>query len=106
VRLLGPGRAKELLLLRRRFDAREGLRLGLVTEVVSEGAALGRALELAGELAELPPLAVAVAKQAAERMAEASREAAILIERLAYGMLAQTPAARDAVDDFSRRRKS
>ena len=33
---------------------------------------------------------------------ESSREAALLIERLAYGLLAQTPAARGAADDFTR----
>ena len=37
VRLLGSARAKELVLLRDRVDAREALRLGLVTEVVACG---------------------------------------------------------------------
>jgi enoyl-CoA hydratase/carnithine racemase len=47
VRLLGPARAKELILLRERVDAQEALSLGLVTEVVPSGASLPRALELA-----------------------------------------------------------
>ncbi len=104
-RLVGPARAKELMLLRPRFSAREALELGLATEVVTEGKALDRALEIAARLAELPPLAVSVAKQAAERMPESSREAGILIERLAYGMLAQTRDAQEAVDAFTEKRE-
>jgi enoyl-CoA hydratase/carnithine racemase len=103
VRMLGPAKAKELMLLGRRFDAQEALRLGLVTEVVTEGRALDRALEVAHELAAQPPLAVQTAKQAADVMAEASREANVLIERLAYAALAQTPEAQQAVEEFTRR---
>jgi enoyl-CoA hydratase/carnithine racemase len=106
VRLVGPGRAKELLLLRTRFGADEARKHGLVTEVVAEGKAVERALELAEELAALPALAVSVAKQAADAMAEASREAGLLLERLAYGMLAQTEDAVEAAAAFGARRGS
>jgi enoyl-CoA hydratase/carnithine racemase len=104
VRIVGPARAKEAMLLRERLDAREAHALGLVTEVVAEGAALARALELAERVAALPPLAVSVAKQAADLLAESSREAGVAIERLAYGMLAQTEEARAAAEDFGRRK--
>lgn len=90
VRLVGPGRAKELILLRERLDAAEALAAGLVTETVPAGAVLQQALEHAQRLAGLPALAVSVTKQAIDAMPEASREAGILIERLAYGLLAQT----------------
>jgi enoyl-CoA hydratase/carnithine racemase len=103
VRMLGPAKAKELMLLGRRFDAQKAEALGLVTEVVPPGRALERALEIARELAALPPLAVQTAKQAANLMPEASREAGMLIERLAYAALAQTPEAKDAVEAFTRR---
>jgi enoyl-CoA hydratase/carnithine racemase len=86
-RLLGAARAKELILLRARIDAREALAYGLVTEVVAPGAALEHALEIARALAELPPVAASVTKQAIDAVPEASRSAALLIERLAYGML-------------------
>jgi enoyl-CoA hydratase/carnithine racemase len=95
-RLLGPARAKELILLRSRLSAAEALEAGLVTEVVAEGAALERALELAHGLAALPRTAVSVAKQAIDAAPDSSREAALLIERLAYGLLAQTDDARGA----------
>lgn len=103
VRLLGPAKAKELMLLGRRYDAEEARSLGLVTEVVPVGHALERALVLARELAALPPLAVQTAKRAADVMPEASREAGMLIERLAYAALAQTPEAKEAVEEFTRR---
>jgi enoyl-CoA hydratase/carnithine racemase len=100
VRLLGVARAKELVFLRERVDAAEAFRLGLVTEVVPPGSAVERALELAVGLAELPALALSLAKQAIDAMAESSREAGLLIERVAYAALAQTPDALGAVEDF------
>jgi enoyl-CoA hydratase/carnithine racemase len=103
VRLLGPAKAKELMLLRRRFDARDAHAIGLVTEVAPAGKALERALAIAAELAELPRLAVETTKRAADLIPEASREAAMLIERLGYAALAQTDEATKAVDDFTRR---
>lgn len=100
VRLLGTARAKELVLLRERIDAAEAFRIGLVTEVVPEGSAVDRAVELAGGLAELPALALSLAKEAIDAMAESSRDAGLLIERVAYAALAQTPDAQGAVDAF------
>lgn len=104
-RLVGTSRAKELVLLRERFGPEEALALGLVTETVGEGAALERALELAERLAALPPLAVALAKQAIDAMPEASREAGLALERLAYGLLAQTDDAREGAEAFAEKRE-
>jgi len=104
VRAIGPALAKELLILRKRIDASEAYRLGILTEVTSEGEALARALELAHQVAELPPLAVAAAKQAANAMAESSREAGIMLERLAYAALAQTEESKAAGEAFSNRK--
>jgi enoyl-CoA hydratase/carnithine racemase len=93
VRLLGAARAKEVILLRERIDAERALALGLVTEVVEEGRALERALELAHRLAELPRHAVAVTKRVIDVLPESSHAAGLELERLAYGMLAQTDEA-------------
>ncbi|MFL5952869.1 MAG: enoyl-CoA hydratase/isomerase family protein [Gaiellaceae bacterium] len=103
VRLVGPGRAKALFLLAERFDATTALAAGLLTEVVDAGRSLERALELAQRIAKLPPLAASLTKQAVDVMPEASREAGILIERLAYGMLAQTHDAKARADEWSER---
>jgi enoyl-CoA hydratase/carnithine racemase len=99
-RLFGPARAKELFLLAERFGADDARRAGVLTEVVEEGKALERALEVAARLAALPREAVAVTKQAIDAAAVAPREAALLIERLAYAALAQTQAAKDAAAGF------
>lgn len=106
VRVVGPARAKELMLLKPRVDAAEALRLGVATEVVAAGEALPRALELARQVAELPPLAASAAKQAANAIAESGREAGVLIERLAYAALAQTPEAKAAGEAFGARKTS
>jgi enoyl-CoA hydratase/carnithine racemase len=104
VRMLGVARAKELVLLRDRFGADEARAFGLVTDVAPEGGALDRALELAERLAALPAMAVALAKQAIDCMPEASREAGLALERLAYVLLAQTDDAREAAEAFTEKR--
>jgi enoyl-CoA hydratase/carnithine racemase len=104
VRSVGPTRAKELMLLRDRFDAEEALGFGLVTAVVPEGSAQARALEVGNELAQLPALAVEVAKAAADAAADSSREASLLIERLAYAALAQTEDHAEATAAFDEKR--
>jgi len=104
VRLVGAARAKELILLGERFGADAAVAAGLVTRVVPDGGALDGALELAARLAALPPLAVSVAKQAIDAMAESSREAGLAVERLGYGLLAQTADAREAATAFTEKR--
>jgi len=101
-RAVGPARAKELILRGRRFGAADAHAIGLVAEVADD--ALARALEIAAELAALPPLALRTAKTTIDLAAESSREAAILMEQLAYGMLAATPAAQDAATAFTEKR--
>ena len=88
-RLVGPARARELILLGERIGAADALAVGLLTEVVAD--APPRALELAHRLAELPPAAVAVAKAAIDAAAESSRDVALMIERLGYAVLSQIP---------------
>jgi len=92
------------VLLGERFGADEAHRLGLVTEVVSEGAGLERALALAERLAALPPVAVSVAKQVIDAMPDASYDAGLALERLAYGLLAQTADASEPAAAFTEKR--
>lgn len=62
-RVVGPARAKELILTGRVLDAEEALRIGLVNEVVPAGEAGRRADALADEIAARGPLAVREAKR-------------------------------------------
>jgi enoyl-CoA hydratase/carnithine racemase len=105
VRLVGPARAKELVLLRDDFGPDEAHRIGLVTEV-ADGPALPRALELAGRLAALPALATQVTKAVIDQIPESSRAGGLALERLAYALLAQTDEADEAAAAFNRRRKT
>jgi enoyl-CoA hydratase len=53
-RIVGMGRAMDLILSGRPVDPEEALRIGLVNEVVAPGAHLDRALELAARIAAFP----------------------------------------------------
>jgi enoyl-CoA hydratase len=53
-RIIGQGRALDLILTGRIVDSAEALAMGLVTEVVADGAHLDRALEMAEGLASFP----------------------------------------------------
>ncbi len=65
-RLVGPGRAMDILLTGSRLDAAQAQAIGLVTRVASSAdALLAEVRELAGQIAARPPTATAHAKQAA-----------------------------------------
>ena len=62
-RIVGLGRALDLTLSAEPIDAREALRIGLVTRVVEPPALLATAHALAARIAAFPPLGVAYAKR-------------------------------------------
>ncbi len=64
-RILGMGRAMELMITGKFIDAQEAYRIGLVNEVVPKGKALARAKELAEEICALPQGSIRTDKQAA-----------------------------------------
>ena len=63
-RLVGRGKALEMILTGSRVDAREALRIGLVERVVPAAEVLSAALGLARTLAEKAPVALRYAKEA------------------------------------------
>jgi enoyl-CoA hydratase/carnithine racemase len=63
-RIVGEGRARELILLGDVIDAAEALRIGLANRVVADGDLDAAAAEFAGRLAAQPPLAVRGARRA------------------------------------------
>jgi enoyl-CoA hydratase/carnithine racemase len=62
-RLIGAGRAFELLLTARVVDAAEALELGVVTDVVPDGLAVERAMELAELICGYTPFGVEMTKE-------------------------------------------
>ncbi len=64
-RIVGLGRALDLILTGRMVDAAEALAMGLLTEVVSPGAHLERALQLAEGLARFPQATMLADRRAA-----------------------------------------
>jgi enoyl-CoA hydratase len=64
-RVIGLGRALDLILTGRPVEAEEALRIGLLTELVEPGAHLRRALELAERLATFPREAMLADRRAA-----------------------------------------
>lgn len=89
VRLIGPAKTREFVLLGERFDAATADRLGLLTSLADDGQALDRALELAATATRQPALAVSVAKKIIDAAAESPHASVLLLEQLAYGMLNQ-----------------
>jgi 2-(1,2-epoxy-1,2-dihydrophenyl)acetyl-CoA isomerase len=78
--LVGPVRAKELLLLGERFGAARALELGLVNRVTPAGEHEQAAAELAARLRDKPALALTLAKQALDRGADSALEEAMATE--------------------------
>jgi enoyl-CoA hydratase len=63
-RLVGPGKAKEIILADERIPAQEALRLGLVQRVVPKGQAVEEAKKLLKKILGKGPVAVKMAKKA------------------------------------------
>jgi len=87
VRAVGSGRARDLVLRGRRLDARQAERWGIVTEIAAAGEHLSHAIAIAHSLAQRSPLALRLTKQVLDVSLDAPREAALLLEQLAYAVL-------------------
>ena len=104
-RLVGYGRAAELMLLARTVQADEALRLGLVGEVVPDGDLAGRAHAVAAKLASGPTVSYAKIKQVLTTAAESTLDEALAAEDAAQSALGGTADHREAVEAFVAKRK-
>jgi 2-(1,2-epoxy-1,2-dihydrophenyl)acetyl-CoA isomerase len=103
-RLIGHGRAMELMLLAKPVTADHALQIGMVTEVVDDGAALSTAQELAARMATGPTTGYAKIKAALLTAASADLEQALAAEETAQSILGATTDHREAVDAFVAKR--
>jgi 2-(1,2-epoxy-1,2-dihydrophenyl)acetyl-CoA isomerase len=89
-RLVGLGRASELLLLADPLPAAEALRIGLVNRVVPGDELAAQARRLAMSLAEGAPRAMALTKRAMRRALESGFEATLDYEASLQGIAGRT----------------
>lgn len=103
-RLVGKGRAVELILTGRIFDAEEALRIGLVTEV-TEPAELWAAVErTAGLILAKGPLAIRLGKLVISNGSETDLRTGLLLERLAQSLLYTSNDKREGAAAFLEKR--
>ncbi|SFB51735.1 2-(1,2-epoxy-1,2-dihydrophenyl)acetyl-CoA isomerase [Amycolatopsis marina] len=104
-RLIGYGRAAELMLLARTVDAEEALRIGLVGEVVADAELAERAQAVAARLAAGPTMAYSKIKGVLTLAAESTLDEALAAEEEAQGALGRTADHTEAVEAFVAKRK-
>jgi len=93
-----------LLLCDGEFSAEEGLRIGIVQEVVEPGTQVARAIELANRIATLAPLAIQETKRSAMLYVEEGEAAAKAVLDQVQAKLANTEDAAEGVQSFIERR--
>ncbi|MFD9891265.1 enoyl-CoA hydratase-related protein [Amycolatopsis sp. NPDC059027] len=104
-RLIGYGRAAELMLLARTVDAAEALSLGLVGEVVPDDELAARAQAVAAKLAGGPTVAYAKIKHVLTVAAESTLDEALAAEDAAQAALGSTADHTEAVEAFVAKRR-
>ena len=81
-RVVGLGRAKEMVLTGATWDARKALDFGLVSQVVAPSELMSAARAMAGRVISLGPLAVRLAKQALNASANMPLQAGLAFESM------------------------
>jgi len=104
-RLVGKGRAMELILTGEMIDAQEAHRIGLVNKVVPAAELMDTARALGQKLAAKPPLALKAAKDAVDYGADMSLAAALEFENRLFAILSGSADAAEGVTAFLEKRK-
>ena len=89
-RLVGKGRALQLLLTGEMIDAAEAYRIGLVNRVVANGEAVAAATEMLRQMLANGPLALALTIEAVDRGLDVGLDAGLVLEASHFGVLAST----------------
>jgi 2-(1,2-epoxy-1,2-dihydrophenyl)acetyl-CoA isomerase len=97
-RIVGLGRAMELVLSARIFEPDEALAMGLVSEVLDQEALVPRALELAETIASRPAPAVRMAKSILRHGSQMEMDALLQEEIKVFKKAMRTPEHGEAVN--------
>lgn len=104
-RLIGRGKAKELIFTGRRVDAQEALQIGLVNRVCEQKSLLDECLKMAGMICEAGPIAVEQAKYAINYGLETDLHTGLGIESNAYWVTVPTEDRLEGLAAFKEKRK-
>ena len=104
-RLVGLGRATELLMTGDFIDASRALEIGLYNRVVPADRVMAEAREFAARLARGPSKALAVTKDALNREAAMDLEQALELEAKVQAELMQHPNFRESYEAFKAKRE-
>jgi enoyl-CoA hydratase len=94
-RLVGRGRALEMMLTGEMIDAEEAYRIGLVNRVVEPGTVLEAARAMARTMTANGPIALALALEAVDRGMSTTIDDAQVLESRLFGLLASTEDMRE-----------
>ncbi len=103
-RLIGQGRAMEMIITGDFIDAQEAYRIGLVNKVFPPEKLKEEAMELAKKIASRPPLAVRYAKEAVNRSQEDSASG-FALESYLHALSCTTEDKKEGVSAFLEKRK-
>lgn len=103
-KILGPDRMTEMMLTGRKYNADEGLALGLAHYVVGEGEALAKAQELARKIADNAPLSNYMMIQAIPRINNMSSQDGFFTESLCAALAQSSPDAQEGLQAFLEKR--
>lgn len=104
-RLIGAGRAKEIIYSCKNLKAAEALEVGLVNAVYPFEELMPAAMKLAGKIAKNAPIAVRMSKKAINEGLEIEMDSAILVEEKAFGACFETEDQREGMKAFLEKRK-
>lgn len=104
VRLVGRGRALELILTGQHIDAAEAYRIGLVNRVVPLDALQESAQELLQAMIKNAPLALRSALTAVDEGSDIDQEKGLLLEAMLFGILCGTEDLREGMNAFLEKR--
>jgi enoyl-CoA hydratase/carnithine racemase len=103
VKRLAPKHAAQIILLARRVDAHEALRMAIVNKVVPDDQLLAEATDWAEQLATFNPVALDWGKRTIQAMENLSWDDAIAYTEMTSRVVSgQTPATRDGIAAFLR----